>query len=186
MDPRYRVGVKALSHLWILAVAALDLVAAGSLPLPADGKFVAPAERCIRLTATQPTTVRVNGLAVGQIEKSGGEVDITGYLRIGKSNDIQVDIPSATLLVSPLVYLRSATSDGKTMTVAVVNTTENTVQVELGESHQFTVSPGTTAYKEFPATGSKRLRMRATSDGLDHVYEDEIQVVVTTAKQSPA
>jgi hypothetical protein len=76
------------------------------------------------------------------------------------------------------VYLSRAESDQKTLRVSVTNTTENTMQVELGGAHQFTVSPGTTVDKEFPAPppAQKTIRMRATSDGLDLVFEDEVPI----------
>jgi hypothetical protein len=158
---------------WLLLLFA----ASERLPLPADGRFEAPPGKCVRVLVRQNTTIRVNGLYAGE---TASELDITGYLKSGV-NEVRAG-ESAMLLFSPLVYLRSAESDGRTLRVAVVNTTENTMQVELDGSHQFTVSPGTTGLREVPATSSATARIRATSDGLDSVYEDEIPVVQTRAR----
>jgi hypothetical protein len=155
------------------------------IPLALDGKFEAPARRCVRIVARPGTQVRVNGLSAGETTSASPELDITSYLRSGTASLIEAG-SSAVLLISPLVYLQSATSDTKTLKVTVVNTTENTVQVELGETHQFTVSPGTAIDKALPITKAiQKLKMRATSDGLDQVYEDEIVVTTTGNPASP-
>jgi hypothetical protein len=154
------------------------------IPLAEGGKFEAPARKCVRVVVKPGTQVRVNGLSAGETSAARPEIDITPYLRSGSSNTIEAG-SSAHLLISPLVYIQSAISDAQTIKVTVVNTTENTVQAELGDNHQFTVSPGTTIDKSLPITKAIRtLKMRATSDGLDQVYEDEIAVV--TATRNPA
>jgi hypothetical protein len=172
--------------LAVVVSAAVQLFAETTrIPLPHDGKFEAPARRCVRVVAKPGTQVRVNGLTTGETSTASPELDITPYLRSGASNTIEAG-SSAVLLISPLVYLQTATSDARTLKVAIVNKTENTVQVELGEAHQFTVSPGTTIDKAFPITKAiQRLKMRATSDGLDLIYEDEIAVTITRNPASP-
>jgi hypothetical protein len=156
-------------------------LAADPLALAPDGTFVAPANRCIRVFADRRAAVRVNGIAAGDTSAAEGSLDITGFLRIGIRNSLEVSGTTTPKLVSsPLVYLSRAESDGKTLRVSVTNTTEHTMQVELGRTHQFTVSPGTTVDKEFPAPpppAQKTIRMRATSDGLDLVFEDEVPIV---------
>lgn len=156
-------------------------LAAEPVAIAPDGAFVAPANRCIRVFADRRAAVRVNGIAAGDTSATDGSLDITGFLRIGARNSLQVSGATAPKLVSsPLVYLSRAESDGKTLRVSVTNTTENTMQVELDRAHQFTVSPGTTVDREFPAPSrpaQKTIRMRATSDGLDLVFEDEVPIV---------
>ncbi len=159
----------------MLAIALA--LAAERVPLAADGRFLVPPGRCVRVSAAKKVPVRVNGLAAGETSAVDGALDITGFLRSGQVNELMVARP-AFLLVSPLVYLDRAESDGRVLRVTVVNTTENTMQVELGERDQFTVSPGTSAARELPAPADeqKTVRMRATSDGLDLVYLDEIPI----------
>lgn len=165
----------------MVAILMLLHLAADPLALAPDGTFVAPANRCIRVFAERRAAVRVNGIAAGDTSAADGSLDITGFLRIGVRNSLQVSGAAAPKLVSsPLVYLSRAESDGKTLRVSVTNTTENTMQVELGRTHQFTVSPGTTVDREFPAPSrpvQKTIHMRATSDGLDLVFEDEVPIV---------
>jgi hypothetical protein len=163
--------------MMILAIA-VTLAAADRVPLAADGRFTSPPGRCVRVSAGKRVPVRVNGLAAGETSAVDGALDITGFLRSGQVNEVVVSRP-AFLLVSPLVYLDRAESDGRVLRVTVVNTTENTMQVELGERDQFTVSPGTSAVRELPQPDGamKTVRMRATSDGLDLVYQDEIPIV---------
>jgi hypothetical protein len=153
----------------IAALLALTL-AAERIPVPADGRFEARPGKCVRVVVESAAEVRVNGLYAGEAEL---EIDITGYLRAGW-NEVLVPI-KAFLLFSPPVYLQSATSDGKTLRVTVVNTTEHTMQVELNREHQFTVSPGTSRDIRVADVGMGA-RIRATSDGLDLSYEDDMPV----------
>ena len=157
-------------------------LSADPLAIAPDGTFLAPANRCIRVFADPRAAVRVNGISAGDTSAADGSLDITGFLKSGAVNSLQVSgTTSPKLVSSPRVYLSRAESDGKTLRVSVTNTTENTMQVELDKSHQFTVSPGTTVDREFPAPpppAQKTIRMRATSDGLDLVFEDEIPLVV--------
>lgn len=162
--------------VWIVLLALAS--ASERQPLAADGKFEARAGKSVRVLVTAPATIRVNGLYAGETR---GELDITGYLKTG-SNEIRSSNTPVTLLFSPPVYLKLAECDGRTLRVAVVNTTENTVQVELDEQHQFTVSPGTTGHREVPATSAKSAHIRATSDGLDLIYEDTLVI----ARSSPS
>ncbi len=164
----------------MVPVLMMLYLAADPLALAPDGTFAAPANRCIRVFTDRRATVRVNGISAGDTSASDGSLDITGFLKPGARNSLEVSGTTAPkLLSSPLVYLSRAESDGKTLRVSVTNTTENTMQVELDKTHQFTVSPGTTVDREFPAPAppaQKTIRMRATSDGLDLVFEDEVPI----------
>jgi len=162
--------------LFLVAVALV--VAADRVALPESGEFVAPAGKCVRVIAEPRRTVRVNGLAAGETSALNGQLDITGFLPVGRPNQIAVTgtQQKIDLLISPLVYLDQAVRTGAGVRVTVVNTTENTVQVELGSADQFTVSPGTSMTRETRNHTGATIRMKATSDGLDLVYEDELAI----------
>ena len=151
-----------------------------------DSKLSAPGQnRCVRLRADgsfERARVRINDVSAGELADQKSELDITGYLSPGAANTVEVRAPQGTVehvwaLASPLVYVASARliRQGE-LEVTIVNSTENTAQVEIGEN-QFTVSPGTTVTKQLRWTGGSRLRMRAVSDGLDREFIDEADIV---------
>ena len=149
-----------------------------------DGQLPAPgADRCVRLHATGPfhnATVRVNQINSGELEDERAELDITGYLSPGATNTIEISgarVERVWAWMSPLVYIASVRIPvlGR-VEVTIVNTTENTAQVQVGE-HQFTVSPGTRSTRELEwPGGARKVRMRAVSDGLDREFVDEVTV----------
>jgi hypothetical protein len=155
----------------IMVALLLLLVAAERIPVPADGRFEARPGKNVRVIVEAPAEVRVNGLYAGEAER---EMDITGFLKSGW-NDILVPT-TAYLVFSPPVYLQRAESDRRTLRITVVNTTEHTMQVELNDEHQFTVSPGTSRDVAVADSGTRTARIRATSDGLDLAYEDDLAV----------
>ena len=155
----------------MIALLGILLLAADRIPLPADGRFEARPGKNVRVVVDQPAEIRVNGLYAGDTK---GELDITGFLRTGV-NEVKTSA-KATLVFSPPVYLQSAVSDGSTLRISVVNTTEHTMQVELDSLHQFTVSPGTAREISVPAPKGTTARIRATSDGLDLSYEDDLPI----------
>ena len=149
-----------------------------------DGKLPAPgADRCVRLHATGPfhnVTVRVNQIHSGQLEDERAELDITGYLSSGAANTIEISgtrVERVWALMSPLVYIASARIAALGhVEVTIVNTTENTAQVQVG-GHQFTVSPGTRSTRELEWPGGvRKVHMRAVSDGLDREFVDELAI----------
>ena len=147
------------------------LLAADRIPLPSDGGFEARPGKNVRVRVDRLAEIRVNELYVGETKS---EIDITGFLRTGM-NEVKTSA-KATLIFSPPVYLQSAVSDGSSLRVSVVNTTQHTMQVELDSLHQFTVSPGTSRDVTVPATQRTTARIRATSDGLDLDYEDDLPI----------
>ena len=145
----------------------------GRLPPPG------PAQ-CIRLHASgkfHHAKVLVNQINAGELTDEAGEVDITGWLSTGAVNTIEVSgAERMWAWVSPLVYIASARRmAGERVEVSIVNTTENTAQVEIADQ-QFTVSPGTRVTREFP-TRATRLHLRAVSDGLDREFTDDFVVI---------
>ncbi len=155
----------------MIAFALGILLAADRMPLPEDGRFEARPGKNVRVLVDRPAEIRVNGLYAGETKS---ELDITGFLRAGL-NEVKTTV-KATLVFSRPVYLQSAVSDGSTLRVAVVNTTGHTMQVELDSLHQSTVSPGTSREITVPATQRTTVGIRATSDGLDLTYEDDLLI----------
>ena len=148
-----------------------------------DGKLPAPgAERCVRLHATGSfarARVLVNRVNAGELADDRAELDITGYLSTGADNEIEVKgAKSVWAWLSPLVYIaRARLLEGPRLEVTIVNTTENTAQVEISEE-QFTVSPGTSVTREVRSKAdstSRLVHMRAVSDGMDREFVDEIE-----------
>ena len=163
-------------HLILLVFA----IASERIDIP-QGRLPPPGtDRCIRLHATgkfQHAKVFVNQLNAGELADESAELDITGLLSTGTANVIEVrGAEQLWAWVSAPVYIGSARRrGGDRVEVSVVNTTENTAQVEIA-GQQFTVSPGTTVVREFPSEAT-RLQLRAVSDGLDREFVDEFVVI---------
>ena len=167
-----------------LLLATLALLASERIEIR-NGHLPAPGlERCIRLHAAgtfRDARVVVNGVTAGTLANSGHELDITGYLSLGAPNTVKIEgygVDEVWAVIGPLVYIETAKLvKGGRIEVTVVNTTENTAQVEIGGQQQFTVSPGTSAAKQFPwPAGVRKVGMRAMSDGLDREFQDEVEL----------
>lgn len=166
------------------------LLACTSLALPAserieirngrlDGQGAA---RAVRLHATgtfDQARVRVNGIAAGELATSAAELDITGYLSQAGPNMISVEpvageVTALWAWLSPLIYLERAVLANGMLKVVVVNSTENTSQIDIGE-HRFAVAAGTSVERRLPwPPGKLRITMHAVTDGLDREFTDEI------------
>jgi len=148
-----------------------------------DGMLPAPgSQHCVRLHADgafRRARVMVNQVSAGDLADERDELDITGYLSQGAPNSVEVrgaQVERVWAWMSPLVYIaRARAAAGGGVEVTIVNTTENTAQVEGGDQ-QFTVSPGTRLTKELKRPANGRIRMHAVSDGLDREFTDEAEV----------